>query len=209
MTILFSEAQIRAIPVIDSGEPLCVLSPRLSPSQCLVRVGVAERLEAAQELLAHDLRLTVLEGHRSAPVHLLHLAQRTAAVCAYRPGIGPSELDQLVSQVVAPAELSPYLTGSAVSVTLSDATGHELDLGTPVGVFPESYPGLVPIDASALAPEVLAHRAAMAGALRAVGLVNHPAAWWQWSWGDRTWALHSGGAAAVHGPIATPRLLAA
>jgi D-alanyl-D-alanine dipeptidase len=37
--------------------------------------------------------------------------------------------------------------------------------------------------------------------LDGAGLVNYPTEWWHWSFGDRYWALTTGAAAAVYGPL--------
>lgn len=209
MTKQLLDARVRAISVRESGESVRPLPVSLSPAQCLVRVGVADRLEAAQTLLPADVSLRVVEGLRSAPVHLLHVARRAAQVCAARPGVGPRELDDLVARVVAPAALSPYLSGSAVSITLVDAEGMELDLGTPVGASPEATGGRIATAALEISALARAHRVLLGSVLGTVGLVNHPAAWWQWSWGDRWWAACTGAEAAVHGPVGAVRGTAA
>ena len=33
------------------------------------------------------------------------------------------------------------------------------------------------------------------------GFVNYPTEWWHWSYGDRYWALTTGAAAALYGPV--------
>jgi zinc D-Ala-D-Ala dipeptidase len=33
------------------------------------------------------------------------------------------------------------------------------------------------------------------------GLVNYPTEWWHYSYGDRYWALATGAAAALYGPV--------
>lgn len=184
MTIQLSDARVRAVPIRESGDPLVPLPRTLSPRGCLVRSTVAERLLAACTDLPEGLGLRVDQGHLSAAQHLLSVARRTAAVCAARPGIGPDELDRLVRLVVAPAGLSPHLTGSAVTIRITggDARG---------GVDPR--------------PGIDAARAA----LRRAGLVQHPGQRSSWSWGDRYWAAVTGAPCAVHGPVAVPRLAAA
>jgi hypothetical protein len=37
-------------------------------------------------------------------------------------------------------------------------------------------------------------------ALAAVGMVNYPTEWWQWSYGDRYWALSTGAGHALYAP---------
>jgi D-alanyl-D-alanine dipeptidase len=41
----------------------------------------------------------------------------------------------------------------------------------------------------------------LTGAMSAAGLVNHPAEWWHWSYGDRYWAFQTGHGIAVYGPL--------
>ena len=37
--------------------------------------------------------------------------------------------------------------------------------------------------------------------LGGAGLVNYPTEWWHWSYGDRYWALVTGAAHALYGPV--------
>ncbi|WP_436497049.1 hypothetical protein [Actinokineospora sp. HUAS TT18] len=41
-------------------------------------------------------------------------------------------------------------------------------------------------------------------ALTAVGMVNYPAEWWHWSYGDRYWAFVTGAVSARYGPVPPP-----
>jgi zinc D-Ala-D-Ala dipeptidase len=45
------------------------------------------------------------------------------------------------------------------------------------------------------------HRDILACAMSAAGLVNYPAEWWHWSYGDRYWAFQSGNGAALYGAL--------
>jgi hypothetical protein len=78
--ILLSDHRIRAVPVRESGEPLVRLPRRVSPTDALVRSGLAERLLAADAALPAGIHLRVAEGHRT-------LAVQRATIAAY--GIGP------------------------------------------------------------------------------------------------------------------------
>ncbi|MCZ4500443.1 MAG: dipeptidase [Marmoricola sp.] len=93
-----------------------------------------------------------------------------------------------------------YVAGAAVDLTLVDATGEPLDLGTPIDATPEQSGGRCYFGAGGISPDARAHRDLLAEVLGASGLVNYPTEWWHWSYGDRYWALLTGAPAALYGP---------
>jgi len=202
VTILLSDPRVAAVPVHDSGEPLVALDASFGPARALVRAEVAERLSGAQELLPRGIRLRVLEGHRTRVDQLAIIARYSGEVCAAHPGISAGDLDRLVSRFVAPLGVAPHVAGAAVDLTLVDACGEELDLGTPVDATPEQSDGACYFAADGISPDARAHRRLLAAVLTPVGLVNYPTEWWHWSFGDRYWALAVGAPAAVYGPLA-------
>lgn len=104
------------------------------------------------------------------------------------------------SRYVSPPEVAPHSAGAAVDLTLADAAGRELDLGTPMNADPEQSDGACCADAIGITAEARAHRAVLGEALGAADLVNYPTEWSHWSYGDRYWALATGARAAVYGP---------
>lgn len=209
MTILLSDPQVHAVDLRESGEPLVALPVALSPARCLVRLGVATRLLAAQALLPAGYGLRVVEGHRSAGDQQTIISSYSAQVCAEYPGIGPSELERLVSRFVAPLAVAPHVAGSAVDLTLVDAEGHPLDLGTEIDATPEASGGRCFTASRNISATARRHRDLLGEVLGHVGMVNYACEWWHWSWGDRYWALLTGAPAALHGPVLLDREAAA
>ena len=121
-------------------------------------------------------------------------------VCADRPGISPGDLHELVSRFVAPVEVAPHVAGAAVDLTLVDAHGREVDMGTPVDATPERSGGACYTAAVGISPFARSHRRLLSTVLTWSGLVNYPTEWWHWSYGDRYWALATGAPAALYGP---------
>ena len=201
MTILLSDPRVRAVPVRDSGEPLVELDLRFGPARAVVRAGLAVRLDAALSLLPAGVGLRVVEGHRPAAAQLAIIERYAAEVRAAHPDAGPAELPVLTSRFVAPLEVAPHVAGAAVDLTLVDAAGRDLDLGTPIDATPEQSGGRCYLHAPGLSPEVVARRRLLTDALEEAGLVNYPTEWWHWSYGDRYWALMTGAPAALHGPV--------
>jgi D-alanyl-D-alanine dipeptidase len=201
MTILLSDPRVAAVPVRDNGESLVRLDRVLSPARTLVRTGLAERLAAAHLALPAGIGLRVVEGHRTPGAQLEIIAAYSAEVCASRPGVSGRELAVLTSRYVAPLAVAPHVAGAAVDLTLVDATGEELDLGTPIDATPEQSDGRCYFAAAGIGADARAHRALLARVLGDVGLVNYPTEWWHWSFGDRYWALVTGADAATYGPV--------
>ena len=201
MTILLSDPRVSAIPVDDTGEPLVALPARLGPARALVRSGVAERLLRASALLPSGVELRVVEGHRPVAAQRGIVERYSAELRGRHPLIGDDELRTLTSRFVSPVEVAPHVAGAAVDLTLVDADGRELDLGTPIDATPEQSDGACYFDAPGLGAEAAANRALLARALGDAGLVNYPTEWWHWSFGDRYWALTVGAPAALYGPV--------
>jgi zinc D-Ala-D-Ala dipeptidase len=202
MAILLSDPRVRAVPTIECGEPLVLLPRYLSATEIHVRAGLAERLQAADRLLPDGVRLHVVEGFRAAERQHAIIASYAAELCALHPGIGPSDLERLTSRYVAPIDVAPHVAGAAVDLTLVDARGRELDLGTPIDATPEESDGRCFFAAEDLTPTARANRRLLAHVLTDQGLVNYPTEWWHWSHGDRYWALLTGATHAVYGPLA-------
>ena len=202
MLILLSDPRVAAVPVRECDEPLVRLDASFGPARALVRRGLAERLAAAQPALPPGLALRVVEGHRSVADQRAIIAAYSAEVCAAHPGVSPEDLHRLTSRFVAPVEVAPHVAGAAVDLTLVDACGAELDLGTPIDATPEQSDGACYFAAAGIGADARAHRDLLAGVLGDAGLVNYPTEWWHWSYGDRYWALTTGAPAALYGPAA-------
>ena len=205
MTILLSDPRVLAVPVLDCCEPLVRLDPALSPTREQVRSGLAERLYAAHLALPPGIGLRVAEGHRSEAAQRSIITAYAAEVCAARPGVSEADLTVLTSRFVAPVAVAPHVAGAAVDLTLVDACGEELDLGTPIDATPERSDGRCYFAADGIGADARAHRELLARVLGEVGLVNYPTEWWHWSFGDRYWALLTGAERAIYGPVATER----
>lgn len=202
MTILLSDPRVSAVPVRDNGEPLVRLDPRLG-RRSFVRATLADRLLEAQSLLPAGIGLHVVEGHRTAAAQQAIVASYSAELCAAHPGISATDLELLSSRFVAPLAVAPHVAGAAVDLTLVDACGDELEMGTPIDATPEQSGGRCYFDASGISADARAHRELLARVLGAVGLVNYPTEWWHWSFGDRFWALATGASYALYGPVST------
>ena len=202
MTILLSDPRVRAVPVVETGEPLVRLDPDLSPVGSLVRAGLAARLEAADAALPRGIRLRVIEGYRPLDVQRAIVASYAAELRARHPHADAARLEALTSRFVSPVDVAPHVAGAAVDLTLVDGCGDQLDLGTAIDATPEQSAGRCCFAADGIGADARAHRELLARVLGEQGLVNYPTEWWHWSFGDRYWALVTGSGHALYGPVA-------
>jgi D-alanyl-D-alanine dipeptidase len=209
--ILMSDPRVAAVPVQECGEslidirtgvPLLVDSRKQDDSDAYfyLRAGVLERLLQAQTQLPAGLRFLVVEGYRSPGLQRRYFENYAARLRAEQPGWTGELIRSAASRFVSPPEIAPHSAGAAVDLTLADADGRELDLGTRMNATPEESAGACYTDAAGISAQAHTHREILARALTAEGFVNYPTEWWHWSFGDRYWALLTEAARACYGP---------
>lgn len=210
--VLMSDPKVAAVPVRECGERLLDVrgEQRLLVDErkwqdaagafAHLRAGVLARLLEAQAQLPRGLRLLFVEGYRPPSLQRRYFDEYVAQLRAVHPQWPAAEIHSAASRYVSPPEIAPHSAGAAVDLTLGDADGRELDLGTPMNASPEESDGACYTHAENISAEARSHRAVLSTALTAAGLVNYPTEWWHWSYGDRYWALRTGAAAAPYGP---------
>ncbi|MEU5921555.1 M15 family metallopeptidase [Streptomyces sp. NPDC047141] len=208
--ILMSDPRVVTIPVIESGEALVdvrgkglLTDARRADAEgafAYLRHGVLDRLLKAQELLPDGLRLLFVEGYRPPSLQARYFDEYADELRAANPNWPAEEVRTATSRYVSPPEIAPHSAGAAVDLTLVDAEGVELDMGTRVNANPEDSDGACYTAAGNISAEAKENRALLTAALETAGLVNYPTEWWHWSFGDRYWALNTGAPAALYGP---------
>uniref|UniRef100_A0AAU2VGA2 D-alanyl-D-alanine dipeptidase n=1 Tax=Streptomyces sp. NBC_00003 TaxID=2903608 RepID=A0AAU2VGA2_9ACTN len=209
--VLMSDPRVAAVPLQECGEPLVdvrrggavMVDVRLQDSESAfahLRKGVHERLLYAQELLPGSLRLLFVEGYRPLSLQRTYFEEYVEELGALHPQWPAEQVHSAASRYVSPPGIAPHSAGAAVDLTLADADGRELDLGTRMNASPEESAGACYTEAGNISAEAREHRKILGSALTAAGLVNYPTEWWHWSFGDRYWALASGEPFAPYGP---------
>ncbi|MEU8618117.1 M15 family metallopeptidase [Streptomyces sp. NPDC048623] len=209
--VLMSDPKVAAIPVVESGERLVdvrhdgwllVDTRKQDPADAFafLREGVLERLAKAQAMLPAGLRLLFVEGYRPPSLQREYFEEYADQLRATHPSWSTEQIHSAASRYVSPPDIAPHSAGAAVDLTLADADGNELDLGTRMNADPEESEGACYTHAAGISDEARAHRELLGTVLTAAGLVNYPTEWWHWSFGDRYWALISGETAALYGP---------
>ncbi|HVV30663.1 MAG TPA: M15 family metallopeptidase [Mycobacteriales bacterium] len=215
--LLLSDPRVAAVAVAECGERLVDLrstfrcSDREADGAGLftrVREGVARRLARASASLPTGVELLVVECWRSPARQAGQFAAYQRQVRSARPDLGPAGLRAAVSAYIAPVEVAPHPTGAAVDLTLCDATGRELDLGTAVNATPLESSNACHTSAFDIPQRARVNRDLLVEALGGAGLVNYPTEWWHWSFGDRYWAAVTDADAAIYGPVTAEEVAA-
>ena len=187
-----------------------------------LRAAVILRLITAQGCVqAHSpgWRLAIFDAWRPVAVQRFMVDHAIAEECANR-GIdrqSPSAArDAVVAEVGRfwappsedPATPPPHSTGGAVDLTLVDAQGVEVAMGSAIDAIgsvsePDHFlmlaDTLAPGEQRQLALRWHQQRLLLAQAMAEAGFAQHPNEWWHFSWGDQLWAWRSGAERACYG----------
>lgn len=210
--VVISDPRVVAVPVVDNGEPLVDLrgfgvacrpdSHKATDNDdwAHVRQGVAERLDAAQRMLPPATRFLVAEGYRPLSLQTRYYDEHLSGLRAKYPDWDDDRLARTAALHVAPPEAAAHCTGGAIDLTLCDADGDELDMGTALNATPAASGNRCFTRHPAVTGAARANRTLFAHALFSQGFVNYPPEWWHWSYGDRYWAFSTGVGVASYGP---------
>jgi D-alanyl-D-alanine dipeptidase len=136
---------------------------------CLLRPEVAKALvKANKSLKKSGLRLKMFDCYRPKP---------------YQQRLWDKVPDP--NYVTPPAKGSMHSRGAAVDLTIVDARGKELDMGTPYDFFgPEAH-----TDYTKLSKKVLDNRRLLRQTMEAAGFKGIRTEWWHFSWQQKKYAL--------------------
>ncbi|GHD65366.1 M15 family metallopeptidase [Streptomyces goshikiensis] len=186
--VLMSDPKVAAIPVAECGErlvdvraagSLLVDARKQDPADAFayLREGVLERLLKAQAALPQDVRLLFVEGYRPPSLQREYFEEYASQLRAIHPEWSARQVHSAASRYVSPPDIAPHSAGAAVDLTLADAGGRELDLGTRMNADPEESEGACYTHAANIGEEARANRRLLGSALAAAGLVNYPTEW--------------------------------
>ncbi len=172
-----------------------------------LRSGVLKRLLEAQATLsqlAPGWRLQIFDAYRPVEVQAF-MVQHTLGSLARERGVDPETgREKLLSEVyriwsppnLDPAAPPPHSTGAAVDLTLVDAQGQPVFMGSPIDELSERS---APDYYAESDPVAHGHRQLLNQVMTAQGFARHPGEWWHFSWGDQLWAWVQGEPQAYYG----------
>ncbi len=169
-----------------------------------LRQGVLDCLMQAQGLLTElhpGWRIQVFDAYRPIAVQQYMVDYTFQALLREHniaeTGLTPTQRQDWMERVYEfwampsadPATPPPHSTGAAVDVTLVDASGAALDLGSPIDeLSPRSYPDYFAESDDPRGQEYHQQRQLLSWVMVGAGFQRHPREWWHFSRGDQFWA---------------------
>lgn len=210
--VLIADPRVAGLPVNEIGEELVdvrgsavlrvdSLKDTGDGAYAYLRLGLVERLQAAQGLLPDGYQIQLVEGYRPYALQEQYFNGYRNHLQTVKPELSDAESEQLASRYVCPPAVAPHVSGAAIDLTLVEGEGNRLDMGTPINATPEDSAGACYFAADNISSQARHHRRILADALEGAGLVNYPTEWWHWSYGDRYWAFLTDRSAAIYGPV--------
>ena len=191
-----------------------VLGMKNAEPQCLMRREAAERLFAAAKKLPKGYRFRIWDAWRPfALQHELYEVYSKEIIRDFHLQTVSEEVRNavirgFVSDPIPDREIPPvHTTGGAIDLTILDAEGRELDMGTGFDAFTEktrtdyfenARDENVERDDAATDDElgeekrvVRENRRLLYGLMTEAGFTNLPSEWWHYDYGDRFWAYYN------------------
>ncbi len=165
------------------------------------RQGVVERLREAKKLLPEGYNFKIWDGYRTLKVQKILYDDYYERLKAEHPDFDHDKLCQMVEIFVSPPSHdplfpAPHNTGGTIDLTIVDANGRELAMGTPFDEFTEQSFTNYFKDG-----EFYDNRMMFKRIMEKVGFVNYFEEWWHYSYGDQEWAKATRANAALYGSL--------
>lgn len=179
---------------------------------CYCRQGVARKLaQMSDGLRGLNLTLIIWDAWRPVAVQKTLYDAYKDRLRHEHPHASENELDARTRRFVAfpsrdPAQPSPHLTGGALDVTLGDAQGDALPMGTGFDDFSDGamthYYKVLQEQRPLTEPELefLRHRRLLVHLMAQAGFINYEQEWWHYDLGNRRWAAQTT-LPAIYGPV--------
>ena len=180
-------------------------APYGGASPFALRSGAAERLRSAQGRLSKlrpGFRLKVFDGYRPLEVQAF-MVELTYSQIAVERGFDPGQMaaadqDTVYSEVFKlfarpnpdPDAPPPHSTGGAVDLTILDASGVPLEMGSAIDAMPPlALPHYFHGRTDPESKRIQANRDLLRDVMVDSGFERLPREWWHFSYGDQGWAL--------------------
>jgi zinc D-Ala-D-Ala dipeptidase len=201
--ILIGDPRIKQIEVIESEDPFVdflIQFPELifdnerlhvqkkSQSISWGRKMVGEKLVKAQSKLPGDLRFLIKECYRPLWIQREFFEGYSEYLRKKFPNWDEARVYNECSKLNAPVEVAPHSTGGAIDLTLIDANGDWLEMGTEFNADPMDTEYATFTNAKNISKIAIENRKILSTVMQDVGFVNYPTEWWHWSYGDKYWA---------------------
>jgi D-alanyl-D-alanine dipeptidase len=170
-----------------------------------LRQGVLNALQAAQKSLQQNYpgwRISIFDAYRPIAVQQFMVDYTFQSLLRERKlnllELSSQQQEQLWQEVYQfwavpsdnPATPPPHSTGAAIDITLVNARGEIIDMGSPIDeVSARSHPYHYQNPQTPAEKRYHQNREILNQAMTSKGFCRHPKEWWHFSLGDQIWAL--------------------
>ena len=176
-----------------------------------VRKSVADMLQCAARNLPEGYKLKILDAWRPPAVQSALFCEyydriRSCFTTAEKTDEQIREMAQLFVSFPSEDPNTPFVhaTGGAVDLTVVDASGNELDMGTAFDDFSDKAHTAY-FETAPFSP-VRDNRRILYNAMIRAGFTNYPAEWWHYDYGNAFWAALNDTNAIYQGIYTEPAL---
>lgn len=171
-----------------------------------LRESVYERLLQAVSLLPDDYSFIVYDGFRPLQVQQFLFNQFSAQIKKQHPAFSEQQVQQETLKYVAFPSLhkehpAPHLTGGAVDLTIGDAHGNALHLGTAFDEMSEKSATRYYEENTEDNKAARDLRRILYNSMTSAGFMNYSEEWWHYDFGNISWARRIGTEKAIYGAI--------
>lgn len=195
--------------MMDLGGSDFVLEPmyfkwKFSDTEILkARKGIVERLGKARRMLPRGWNFKIWDAFRTVRTQTILYDDYYARLKAENPAWNEDELAKAVTIFVSfPSrdihKPAPHNTGGALDLTLIDASGQEIPMGSEFDEFDYTSHTDYFRDKDARFHE---NRMLLKSAMESAGFVNYCEEWWHFSYGDQVWAKETKTDFAIYGSM--------
>ncbi|MBD2111965.1 MULTISPECIES: M15 family metallopeptidase [Cyanophyceae] len=191
-------------PLVEPHAYQSLGAPYGNQSPYSLRAGVLAALTEAQDQLQRQhsgWHIQIFDAFRPLAVQRFMVehtfTEQVQARGWITEALTPAQRDEVMAEVAQfwampsndPATPPPHSTGAALDVTLIDAAGSVVDMGSPIDeVSPRSHPDHFADRTTPVEQTFHAHRTLLNQAMESAGFRRHPNEWWHFSLGDQLWA---------------------
>lgn len=197
-------------PLIDLGNYPFILEPAYYnqgiafSAHMQIRRGVAEKLATIQADLNSGYRFKIWDGYRSRAIQDAIYHTHRQQIKAKHPTWDDEQLDyeteQFVTRASSVERIPPHATGGAIDLTLADAEGNELDMGTIFDHFgPKAEPYYFQNDQEY--NFVHENRMMLRKVMLDAGFTPDKDEWWHFDYGNQVWAVNANQREAIYGEV--------
>jgi D-alanyl-D-alanine dipeptidase len=208
---------LMSVSVAEVGSPLVDLRSEMPEIDCvyekfdmasytgeamLVRVELISLLRQAYQLLQQarpGFSFRIQYGYRHLTVQQEYFVKRYGANKERFPEMSEESLIEQTHLQVAYPPVSGHPTGGAIDLTIIDAEGVPLDMGTKIADY--SQPEKCFTYSDGVTKEQSENRLLLARVLMEAGFAPFNGEWWHFSYGDREWAKFYGKHEALFGQL--------